>query len=70
MGPSGPRASRGLDKDIFFRSLKALRAIIYHLLGPVDIFDPRVWLKNPKTTKIGYKLLAWGPFGLTFVKND
>ena len=28
----------GLIK-VFFRTLKALRAIIYHLLGPYDIFD-------------------------------
>ena len=37
-----------------------LWAFIYHLFGPVDIFDPRAWLKwviVPKTTKIGYKLL-------------
>ena len=35
-------------------------------ITPVDIFDPRVLLKlviDPKTTKIGYKILPVGPFG-------
>ena len=64
-----PALRAGLIK-VFFRTLKALRAFIYHLLGPYDIFDLGFGYIGPKTTKIGYTILPLGPFGLTFVKND
>ena len=57
-----PALRAGLIK-VFFRTLKALRAFIHHLLGPYDIFDLGFGYIGPKTTKIGYKLLPVGPFG-------